>query len=243
MHSQAIPPKIKFFCGLGGISYGIKEVIFSQFVLFYYTQVIGLSPLLCGIALFLGALVDAISDPMVGFISDNSRLNGGRRHPFMACAIIPIALLIYGLFCPPQPLSEMGLFLWLIIFASGFRLATTFFYISFTALGAELSTDYDERTSISSYRSMLLWLGSSAVTIGAYMLIFTPSANYDNGLLDPENYHRFAILCAIFSSSSMLFSTLLMKQFKHTGSVAHPSKITLSLFIGLWTDFLKNKAS
>ena len=90
-NSRKVPLRTKLFYGVGSVAYGVKDNGFSFFLLLYYSQVLGLSPTLAGTALMLALLVDAISDPLVGYISDNWHSKWGRRHPFMYFAALPLA--------------------------------------------------------------------------------------------------------------------------------------------------------
>ena len=106
-----VPWRVRIAFGIGQLPEGIKSAAFGFFLLFYYNQVLGLSGTLSGIAIFLALIVDAISDPMVGALSDSTRSRWGRRHPYMYAAAIPFAASFYFLFAPPAGLTEMGLFL------------------------------------------------------------------------------------------------------------------------------------
>jgi len=73
---------MRWLYGTGGVGLGILETGVYNFVLIYYSQVLGLSASLAGFALAIALVVDAVSDPAVGFLSDNWRSRWGRRHPF-----------------------------------------------------------------------------------------------------------------------------------------------------------------
>ena len=90
-------------------SEGIKINAFSLFLLFYYQQVVELDPVLCGLALFLALGFDAISDPVIGAVSDSFRSSMGRRHPFMYASIIPLGLSYFAVFSPPMGMSLAGI--------------------------------------------------------------------------------------------------------------------------------------
>ena len=119
----------KVFFGSGSISEGTKNTAFNVFLLFYYNQVLGLPGTLSGGAIFLALCVDAVTDPLVGSISDNLHSRWGRRHPFMYVSALPMAICFYLLFSPPDGLSEMGLFTWLTVFAVGVRTSMTLYSI------------------------------------------------------------------------------------------------------------------
>lgn len=189
--------RVRLAFGLGQLPEGIKSAAFGFFLLFYYNQVLGLSGTLSGIAIFIALLFDAVSDPLVGSLSDTTRTRWGRRHPYMYSAAIPFALSFYFLFVPPDGLSEMGLFAWLTVFSIATRTFMTFYSVPHMSLGAELSSDYDERTLLSSVRMGMQLVGMFAVLIGGPVLFFAASEQYANGQLNPDAYPPFAAAGAI----------------------------------------------
>ena len=97
--------------GSAGLAEGLIDNGLSFFVLVYYSQVLGLSATLAGLALGVGLFVDAVSDPLVGWWSDRFRSRFGRRHPFLYFSIVPLGLSYYLLWVPPtDSLSQTGLF-------------------------------------------------------------------------------------------------------------------------------------
>ena len=79
--SIKLPTRILY--GAGSVADGVKNTTFNTFLLFFYTQVAGLSGSMAGAAIFIALLVDAVTDPLLGSISDNFRSRWGRRHPFI----------------------------------------------------------------------------------------------------------------------------------------------------------------
>ena len=139
------------------MAYGIKDNGFAYFLLLFYGTVVGLEPALAGTALLIALLVDAVSDPVVGYWSDNTRSRLGRRHPFMYASALPVALCYFLLWQPPE-LSNQGLFLYLLAFAILIRTLITFFETPSSALMPELTQDYDERTTVQAWRHFLVGL-------------------------------------------------------------------------------------
>ena len=92
--------------GFGSVAEGVKNTAFSVFLLFYFSQVLGLPGTMAGGAIFLALCVDAVTDPLIGSISDNFTSKIGRRHPFMYAAAIPMPLCFYWLFNPPAGLEQ-----------------------------------------------------------------------------------------------------------------------------------------
>ena len=105
----------------------------------FYNQVLGVSAALCGTAFFIASVVDGISDPLVGGLSDSVQTRWGRRHPFMLGAAFPLGLCFYLMYQPPDGLSEQGLFWWFTLTMVGMRIAKTFYAVPHAALGAELT--------------------------------------------------------------------------------------------------------
>ena len=184
---------IRLAFGLGQLPEGIKSAAFGFFLLFYYNQVLGLSGTLSGLAIFIAMVVDAVTDPMVGALSDSTRSRWGRRHPYMYAAAIPFAASFYFLFVPVDGLSEMGLFLWLAAFSILTRTFMTFYSVPHMSLGAELTQDYDERTLLSSVRMVMQLVGMFAVLLGGPIFFFGATDAFENGQLNPDAYPPFAL--------------------------------------------------
>ena len=95
---------------------------------------------------------------MVGYISDNFQSRLGRRHPFMYGAGVPVAAAYFFLWSPPD-LPETQLFLYFVGMSVLIRTLITFYEIPATALVAELTDNYDERTKLMSFRYFFAWWG------------------------------------------------------------------------------------
>ena len=91
----AFSSKLSF--GTGQVAEGLKNTAFGIFVLFDYNEVLGVSGALCGAAMGIALIFDAITDPLAGSLSDNWRSKWGRRHPFMYASAIPLAIAFYCL--------------------------------------------------------------------------------------------------------------------------------------------------
>ncbi len=170
-------------------------------MLFYYNQALGLSGSLAGTALAIALIVDAITDPLVGSLSDRHRSRWGRRHPFMYGSALPFAVVFYFTFVPPEGLGQTGLFVWLLFFSVATRTALTFYSVPHMTLGAELTPDYDERTTLAAVRSFLSISGGVSVVMVGFAVFFG-----DDGQLDPANYPSFALTAAIAMVVTILLS-------------------------------------
>jgi GPH family glycoside/pentoside/hexuronide:cation symporter len=191
------------------VNYALKDAAFGAFVLFYYKQVLGLSGTLTGLAIAISVIWDALSDPLVGAWSDNLRSRWGRRHPLMIASVLPMALSFILLFAPPDFVmeAEYSLFFWLLGCVILLRTALTFFQVPFLALGAEITSDYHERTRLASARTNLGWFSGVVAVSSALYLLFSSDSGSD-GRFVIENYHQYGWINAILV---VLFSVICIK--------------------------------
>lgn len=203
-----IGDKLRNGYGIGQLAEGVTNESFAIFLLFFYREVQGLPGALAGLSLLISLCIDAITDPLVGKLSDRTRTRWGRRHPYMLAAALPWALSYYLAFAPPDGLSHQALFLWLTVTASAARLAMTFFFVPHMALGAELSSDYQERTRIVSTRMFYSRLGGATPGLLGFLWFMRPTASYDNGQLNPGAYPGYALATAILVALPVLISVV-----------------------------------
>jgi len=166
--------RVRWLYGIGAAAYGVKDNGFSYFLLFYYNQVLGLPGTYAGLAILIAMMFDALSDPIVGVWSDNTHSRWGRRHPFMYASAIPVAVAYLALWNPPE-LSEFMLFIYLTVSCVLVRFFITLYEIPSSAIVAELTEDYDERTRLLSYRYMMGWCGGLFMALlnwGVFMVAF-----------------------------------------------------------------------
>lgn len=206
--ADRVPLSIKLLYGIGSVAEGTKTAAFNVFLLFYYNQVLGVPGTLSGAAIFLALCVDAITDPLVGSISDGLHSRWGRRHPFMYFAALPMAVCFVLLFNPPVGLGPVGLFVWLASFAVGVRVFMTFYAIPSDSMVPEITTDYDERTSMVSFRYLLGWMGGLMTAQLGYLYFFAPSPSFADGRFDPQAYGRFACAGAVMIFAAILTCAL-----------------------------------
>ena len=178
--------KISF--GLGGGVNAVKTDFFVWYLGAYYLTVLGLSPILTGFALLLALFVDALSDPLIGTLSDRIRSKFGRRHILMAFSLFPISLSYFMLFLPNPDWSENHLFLWLSFFTILTRFSVTLFDIPHRALAAEIPETYEDKANIMSLRE-----GFQSLIALSHSFIILPFINLDAD----ENWINVGIIGAI----------------------------------------------
>jgi GPH family glycoside/pentoside/hexuronide:cation symporter len=173
-----LPTVTKVAYGVGGLSDSIKTFSFTTFLLFYYTTVLGLPGTLLAAAMAIGLVWDAAVDPVIGHLSDRANIRFGRRHAFMLAGSLLAGTSLFAVFNPPAGLSTGALFAWLMVSSLCLRSSNSLFFVPYFALGAELSTDYHERTSLSGYRAGAVLVGTLAASVTAFQ-VFLPERGPD----------------------------------------------------------------
>lgn len=194
--------------GVGGAAGGIKNNGFDYVLLIFYSQVLGLPAAMVGLALVIALVIDAVSDPTVGYWSDNIRTRIGRRHPFMYAAMAPVAIGYYFLWNPPADMSGGALFVWLLALTVLVRLMYTLFEVPGAALAAELSQDYDARTSLMSFRYFFAWVGGLSVQIALFALFLQPSENDPAGYFHIPGWNLYGAVGAIAIFGAIAVTTI-----------------------------------
>jgi len=203
-----VPLSTKLLYGFGSIAFGVKDTGFGFFLLLYYNQVVGLPQSWVGLGI-MGVLVcDAFFDPVVGYVSDHLRSRWGRRHPFMYASAIPVGVSYLFLFNPPSGLGERALLAYFVATAILVRFSITLYQIPSTALVAELTEDYDERTSLLGYRFFFGWWGGLTMAVLAYAFFLQPDAAHPVGVLNPAGYRHYGIASSILMVLSILVSAI-----------------------------------
>ena len=138
MQSTHLTPGTRLTYGSGGMAYGVYYNS-HYFVLIFYSQVLGLNPALAGLAVGIGLVVDAITDPLIGYLSDNTHSRWGRRHPWLVASVLPLGGAFFFLWHPPAFVEgDTFLFVWLAICNATMRIGITMFLVPAYARSEEL---------------------------------------------------------------------------------------------------------
>ena len=201
--------KFKINYSIGSVANGVKTDTFTFFLLFFYSNIIGLNPGLAGSAIFIALCIDAFTDPLMGTISDRTNSSLGRRHPYMFISFIPMSLGYILLFAPRQgwDMSQTDLFLWMTVFTVLTRLGMTLFDIPHRAFGGEVTKDYQERTILMSWREAFGWIAGLSNAFLGYGIFFASTPEYPQGQLNPDAWFPFALTGAIVMIISVLYSS------------------------------------
>jgi len=211
-YAGRVPQSTKFIYAIGSGAEAMLSVAFNSFNFFFYTNIMGIPGTLAGLAITIALFFDAITDPLVGAISDRWRSKLGRRHPFMFAAPLPVMLCLFFIYSPPDSFDSFGLFLWLTVLTVIMRSSMTLFHVPHLALGAELSADFTERTRVMSINTLMGALGGFGFVFLAYSYFFAATPEFENGMLNRPAYTNMAICASVTGGFIMVVSTVFTMQ-------------------------------
>ncbi len=166
-----LPFWLKFLYGSGDWGIASIGMLRSIFYAIYLTDVVGIEPRLASIGALVGIIWDAINDPIIGTLSDRVKSKFGRRRPFLLWFAFPFGLSFVMLWSAPNWDSQVGLLIYVTLAFMISDTLNTLVSVPYLALTPELTQDYDERTSLSSFRTVFQLLAAMAVVITAPMIV------------------------------------------------------------------------
>lgn len=188
----------KIIYGTGDWGLATFNTLRQIFYAIFLTDVVGLEPRLASFAVFLGVIWDAINDPLVGVISDRVRSKWGRRRPFLLLFAVPYGLAFVVLWWAPPWKSQILLMIHMML---AYALSDTFqtlVIVPFHALTPEITSDYDERTSLAGYRMFFNFLASIATAVVSPMIV---DATLAGGGTQQQGY---VLAATIFGASAVI---------------------------------------
>jgi Na+/melibiose symporter-like transporter len=210
MSSASLPPLglgVKASYGAGSVAYGAAFTGLSGAVLqIYLNQVLGLPALTVGAAIMISLAVDAVIDPLVGRWSDRFRSRWGRRHPFMYASALPSAAFFYLLWNAPVAMPKGALVGFSLLMMVGVRVSISLYEIPSNALTPELTPDYDERTTLQSWRWFFGIIGAAAANLALFEVFL--GGKHSEGVLYRQGYAGWGTLIAGVLLVSILLSAL-----------------------------------
>jgi GPH family glycoside/pentoside/hexuronide:cation symporter len=171
---------------------------------------LGMNPALVGLLGALPRLTDALTDPLMGYISDNTRSRWGRRRPYIFCGAILSGIVFALLWQLPVGQTESFYFWYFLIGSIIFYLAYTVFATPWVALGYELTPDYHERTRLMGVQN---FMGQLAYVVAPWFLLIM-QADYFDGMVDGAAYLAVAV-GALAIAVGILPAMFLKERFSH----------------------------
>jgi GPH family glycoside/pentoside/hexuronide:cation symporter len=193
--SQQLSRITKFVYGSGDTGFSLTTTIIGAYFAIFLTDVVGITPGVAAAAIFIGRSWDYINDPIIGHISDRTRTRWGRRRPFLLFGGLPFVLTFLMLWWIPPWENVLLQAAYYSVAYILFDAAATFLYMPYYALTPEMTNDYDERTSLTTYRMFFSILGSLLAFTIPLMLI---------GSFAPANASRVLVMATLFGIISIL---------------------------------------
>jgi len=194
--------------GIGSVAFGVHQATLTSALMLFFNQVVGLPAAWVGGAMMVTLIADAICDPLIGEWSDHTRSRWGRRHPFMYAAALPAATAFYFLFNPPAGWSATHLLVYLAVMLVAVRVLLSLYEVPSSALGPELTLDYDQRTSLMSSRFFFGTVGGAGTSILALQVFLRKDAAHPLGLLNRAGYGEMALVASGTIFLSIIISCL-----------------------------------
>ncbi len=151
--------------GVGDLYGGGSFFIISTFAMFYLVNVVGLSPVLAGLIPGLGKIWDAVSDPIMGYITDNTKSRFGRRRIFFLIAVLPVAVSFFLIWLPVRFDTRVYTFLYYFFAYLFFYTVSTMTMVPYSALSAEMTLEFRERNRLSGARMIFSIMASLAAGV------------------------------------------------------------------------------
>ena len=208
MKKLSVLTKLKY--GVGDFGMAVVTAMLQFSMLFYHTDVVGVKPGLAGTAMLVGKITwDLINDTLFGYLEDKTKSRWGKRRPYLIFGALPFALSFWGVFSIPKGLGDTAYFFLII---GSFILFDTFHTLTataYSAMTAEITEDYNERTSLSTYRMVFSVIGyiSGAGVSGVLADIFSKSF----GVSVAEGWSLVALTFGVLGGISMLIPGLFLK--------------------------------
>ena len=203
--------------GLGDMASNFYMGFFGLFLLYYYTDVFGISPAAAATMLLVSKVVDAISDPAMGLVADRTNSRWGKYRPYLLWVAVPYAVLGYLLFLSPD-LSDAGKLAYAYVTYALVMLAYTAINVPYSALLAVISPAAEERTKATQYRFVFASLGT--LCVGAFATPLVTLLGGDDQVLG------FRLTMALFAVLSVvIFWTTFATTRERIRPVRHDSSV------------------
>ena len=222
----------KLAYGAGDMGPAITANVLVFFLLYFFTNVAGLPAGLASWILAIGKVSDAINDPITGILSDRTRSRWGRRLPWILFGAIPFGILFFLQWIVPrfsdnEATNTWWLFIYYLLIAILFNLAYTAVNLPYTALTPELTQDYNERTSLNSFRFSFS-IGGSILSLILAGVIFSAYPNEPG-----KQYLVLGFLCTLLSVLPIFWCVLVIQERGAQPILSNPLKKGFGTFLSI----------
>ena len=205
--TEKLSRKTKLAYGIAGAGDAAFYSMICTFALFYFTTVAGINPALAGTIVAIGSVWDVIACSVIGYISDNFRSRHGKRKPFVLGAALPLALFSVMVFTAIDASPALKTIYYTVMLMLVWT-AYSAYYVPFTAWGAELTHDYDERTLLRGIVYMFYNLGCA---IGMLMPTIIVDFLVGLGKSQASGWVWAVAICGSFASLTIILGAIFVK--------------------------------
>ena len=163
--------KLRTAYGIGDYAICLYWSCVGFYLLYFYTDVVGISPLMAGWIYALGIAWDAVTDPFMGYIAERTRTKMGSYRPYIYYGSIPLALSFVLLLWVP-PYEGLFLFIFLLLVNLIHRTCFTIVSVPYSSLTARITDDSDERTKLTTARMLFASLGTTTISFLGFPIVF-----------------------------------------------------------------------
>ena len=199
-----LTPAQRIGYGVGDFGINLYFISVMTYLLYFYTDVLGISAIAAGGVLLVARIVDAVTDPIMGMIAERTRSRWGRLRPHILFGAIPLGIVAVLTFSTPD-LDEAGKLWWAYLTYISFGIAYTVVSIPYSALTASLTMDHQERTVLSTVRMAFAFAGGLAISVGMLPLVEVLSDNEASG-------YQWSLVLFSVIATGLLWLTVAMTQ-------------------------------
>jgi Na+/melibiose symporter-like transporter len=214
------------------IGAGYMYILLGLYVMKFSTDILLIAPAMVGFIFSLSRIWDAVSDPLVGSLSDRTRLGFGRRRSWILASVMPLSLSFIMVFSPPASLSDTTLILWMSVSIVLFYSSITMFFIPHFSLGAEMTQKAQERNAVFGARHAAFSAGAILALFSFYILIDTEN---NHGAQAVRDIAKTNALYGVVLFSVLTFICIICLKEKNVGD-----KQVVKKAFSVYSDVLKN---
>lgn len=197
-----------------GVGVGYMGLLVGLYIMKFSTDVLLIAPAVMGTIFGASRIWDAISDPIVGYLSDRTKTRLGRRRSWFLVSILPLAGMFIWVFSPPNFLKGDALIAWMAVGVIAFYSSMTIFLVPQMSLGAELTPNYHERSRLFGFRYATSTVGSILALVGMRVLIMAEQksdAAHDPTIIRTTAFH-LSILASVVTAVLIAYAVVKLRE-------------------------------
>lgn len=205
--SSPVPLSVRFGFGVGDFGFLLVWQGTALFLMYFYTDVLGIAPAVAGMIYLIAMVWDAITDPVIASLADRTQSRWGKYRPWLLFGALPFAVSYPLAFSAPPTVWPFGLIAWALLTHILLRSAYTVVSMPFSSLQARLTPDAQERSVLAGFRMV------GAASGGLAVVFFTPVLVGQFGpQREAEAYFTAAVLAGCITFFCLIFCFLTMRE-------------------------------